>query len=88
MHVVQPFYAASQIDPIAARDAEHTRQSLEAAKSMTFSECATAYIKTHRSSWKNAKHADQWANTIKTYCGPVIGPIDAKSVGEPKENAR
>lgn len=70
-----------KIDPIAARDAEHTRQSLEAARSMTFSECATAYIKTHRSSWKNAKHANQWTNTIETYCGPVIGPLSVQEVG-------
>lgn len=69
-----------KIDPITARDAEHARQSLEAARSMTFLECATAYIKTHRSSWKNAKHADQWANTIKTYCGPVIGPLSVQEV--------
>jgi hypothetical protein len=47
---------------------------------VTFAECATAYIKTHRSSWKNAKHADQWANTIKTYCGPVIGPLSVQEV--------
>jgi integrase len=69
-----------KIDPISARDAEHARQSLEEARSMTFSECATAYIKTHRSSWKNAKHADQWANTIKTYCGPMIGPLSVQEV--------
>ena len=69
-----------KIDPIAARDAEHARQSLEAARPMTFLECATAYIKTHRSSWKNAKHADQWANTIKTYCGPVIGSLSVQEV--------
>ncbi|WON74448.1 tyrosine-type recombinase/integrase [Nitrosospira sp. Is2] len=69
-----------KIDPIAVRDAEHAQQSLGAARSMTFLECATAYIKTHRSSWKNAKHADQWANTIKTYCGPVMGPLSVQEV--------
>ena len=69
-----------KIDPISARDIEHARQSLEATRSMTFSECATAYIKTHRSGWKNAKHADQWTNTIKTYCGPVIGPLSVQEV--------
>jgi integrase len=69
-----------KIDPIAARDAEHARQSLEAARSVTFVECATAYIKTHRPSWKNPKHADQWTNTIKTYCGPVIGPLPIQEV--------
>lgn len=69
-----------KIDPIVARDAEHARQSLEAARSITFSECAAAYIKAHRSSWKNAKHADQWTNTISTYCGPVMGAVPVQAV--------
>ncbi|SEN38762.1 Integrase [Nitrosospira multiformis] len=69
-----------KMDPISARDAERTQQSLEAARSMTFSECAALYIKAHRSSWKNTKHADQWTNTIKTYCGPVIGPLSVQDV--------
>ena len=69
-----------KIDPIVARDAEHVRQSLEAARSMTFEECAAAYIRAHRSSWKNAKHADQWTNTIRTYCGPVMGALPVQAV--------
>ncbi|MEO6824611.1 MAG: integrase arm-type DNA-binding domain-containing protein [Nitrosospira sp.] len=69
-----------KIDPIASRDADHAQQRLEAAKSVSFSECANAYIKTHRSSWKNAKHADQWANTIKTYCGPVMGGLSVQTI--------
>jgi integrase len=69
-----------KIDPIVARDAEHARQALEAARSMTFLECAAAYIKTHRSSWKNAKHADQWTNTIHTYCGPIMGNIPVQAI--------
>jgi integrase len=69
-----------KIDPIVARDAEHARQALEVARSMTFSECATAYIKAHRSSWKNAKHADQWTNTIHTYCKPMMGNIPVQAI--------
>ncbi|MDQ3186738.1 MAG: Arm DNA-binding domain-containing protein, partial [Pseudomonadota bacterium] len=69
-----------KIDPIAARDADHAKQGLEAARSMSFSECASAYIKIHRSSWKNAKHADQWTNTIRTYCGPVMGGLSVQAV--------
>jgi len=69
-----------KIDPITARDAERARQSLEAARSMTFSECADLYIKAHSPGWKNAKHANQWTNTIKTYCEPAIGPISVQAV--------
>jgi hypothetical protein len=69
-----------KIDPITARDAERAQQPLEAARSMTFTECADLYIKAHRSNWQNAKHADQWTNTIKAYCGPVIGPLSVQEV--------
>ena len=69
-----------QIDPIEARAAGNATKALEAAKSITFAECATAYIRAHRAKWKNAKHADQWANTINTYCGPVIGKLPVHEV--------
>ncbi len=69
-----------QIDPIEARDAGNASKALEAAKSTTFTECATAYIKAHRSDWRNAKHAEQWTNTIETYCGKVIGNLPVQNV--------
>ncbi|MCU0965736.1 MAG: integrase arm-type DNA-binding domain-containing protein [Burkholderiaceae bacterium] len=33
----------------------------------------TAYIATHKAQWKNAKHIDQWTNTLTTYAYPVFG---------------
>lgn len=69
-----------KIDPMVARDADHVQQALAAARSMTFLKCATVYIRAHRSSWKNAKHADQWTNTIDTYCGPIIGKLPVQAI--------
>ncbi len=69
-----------QIDPIDARDADKTRQALQDARSITFAECAAAYIRAHRAKWKNAKHAEQWTNTIETYCGPIIGGLPVQDV--------
>lgn len=58
-------------DPIEARhQAEADRKAqalLAAAQLMTFDDCATAYIKAHRTGWKNSKHAQQWENTLATY---------------------
>ena len=45
------------IDPIEARRAERARQRLEAAKAITFKQCAEAYINSHRAGWRNDKHA-------------------------------
>ena len=44
----------------------------------TFTSAAAAYIRAHRRSWRNAKHARQWTATLKTYVRPVIGstPVD------------
>ncbi len=69
-----------QIDPIEARDADKTRQALQDARSMTFAECAAAYIRAHRAKWRNAKHAEQWTSTIETYCGPIIGALPVQDV--------
>ena len=70
----------ARVDPIRARDDEETRKALEEARSITFSECATAYVKVHRAAWRNAKHAEQWTNTLETYCGPVIGSLPVQAV--------
>ncbi|MDM5181544.1 tyrosine-type recombinase/integrase [Massilia sp. DJPM01] len=67
-------------DPLAARAAGKLADDLERAKTMTFDQCATAYITTHRSGWKNAKHAAQWESTIDTYAGPIIGALPVADI--------
>jgi integrase len=71
------------IDPIEARKAQRDQKKLEAAKAMTFDACAAAYIEAHQAGWRNAKHQDQWRNTLKTYAAPVFGslPVQAVDVG-------
>jgi len=68
------------IDPIDARRAERARQRLEAAKAITFKECAEAYINAHGAGWKNEKHAAQWPSTLKTYAYDVIGRLPVQAV--------
>jgi integrase len=67
-------------DPIDVREGESRKRALEAAKAVTFSQCAASYIESHRAGWRNEKHGDQWENTIKTYCAPVIGPLPVQDV--------
>jgi integrase len=68
------------VDPIEARKEERAAGRIEAAKSMTFDECAMAYIAAHEASWRNAKHRQQWATTLKTYVSPVIGKLPVQAV--------
>jgi integrase len=63
------------VDPIEARKAAK-REAVEAVASrVTFQWCAEQYLAAHRAGWKNAKHADQWANTLKDYAYPVLGDM-------------
>lgn len=39
----------------------------------TFADCAAELIEAKRPGWRNAKHAQQWANTLRDYAYPVIG---------------
>lgn len=68
------------VDPISERIALQTAESLAEARSITFAQCAAAYIKAHRKGWRNTKHAEQWQNTLDTYCGPVFGALPVQSV--------
>ncbi len=53
---------------------------LEAARSITFDQCADAYINVHQASWKNEKHRQQWRNTIASYVSPVFGSTPVQEV--------
>lgn len=72
------------IDPMAARDAERERQQEEqrqqAAKRVTFESVTAEYIEAHRRAWKNAKHAQQWENTLATYAAPIIGQLSPAEI--------
>ena len=68
------------LDPIAARDQERQRKAMEAAKAVTFSQCAVSYVESHKTGWRNAKHAEQWTKTLEAYADPVIGPLPVQNV--------
>jgi integrase len=67
-------------DPIDTRRAQRARARLDAAKTITFKECAENYIKAHRAGWRNGKHAGQWTATLRMYAEPIIGLLSVQSV--------
>ena len=71
---------ADGVDPIDARRSQRARLELEAAKSISFADCAERFIKAHEPAWKNEKHGAQWHSTIKTYCGPVFGATPVQDI--------
>jgi integrase len=71
---------AAGLDPIAARNEKRAAAAVEAAKAMTFDDCATAYITAHEAAWRNPKHRQQWKNTLSTYVSPVLGKLPVAAV--------
>jgi len=71
-----------KIDPIEARDAADRAKAFEKAREQTFDQCAAAYIAAHKAGWKNAKHAQQWQNTLNAYASPVFGSLPVQDVDE------
>jgi integrase len=68
------------IDPLDAKGAQRQAQRLAVAKGRTFRECATEFIDKHRASWRNAKHRQQWENTLKTYVYPTLGDLPVSAI--------
>ena len=71
-------------DPLTQRHIENIErvasEKLEAARSMTFDQCADAYINVHQAAWRNEKHRQQWRNTLSTYVSPVFGATPVQNL--------
>jgi integrase len=69
-------------DPLEAKRAA-AFAAAEAARAAagrhTFQAVADLYIAAHEASWRNAKHRQQWRNTLATYAFPAFGthPVEA-----------
>ncbi len=68
------------LDPIKEKEKLRAAVRLEAARAISFQDCADAYIKAHKASWKNEKHQAQWGSTLKTYAYPVFGDLSVADV--------
>lgn len=68
------------IDPLEHRNREIAESRLQAASAVTFKDAAERYIKAHKASWRNPKHAEQWPSTLNSYVYPVFGDISVQAV--------
>jgi len=71
-------------DPLAERDGERERTLVKKQRSMTFDQCATAYIAAHKDGWRNSKHAAQWESTLRLHASPVIGALPVADIALPQ----
>lgn len=68
------------IDPIGERQAKKSAILAQRASALTFEQCAAAFMAAKEHEWKNAKHGDQWRNTLATYAYPLIGKVLVRDV--------
>lgn len=73
----QKLLLAKGVDPLKEREALEQQRM---AKVITFDMVAADYIAAQHPSWTNAKHAQQWENTLATYASPVIGELAPKDI--------
>ena len=70
----------SGLDPLEERGRVKRVRLLEQARSITFQEAAEQCIASKKPEWKNAKHAQQWANSLTTYAYPVFGTLSVSDL--------
>jgi Arm DNA-binding domain len=71
---------ADKVDPLERRKLETSANTIAAARSMTFDECAASYIKAHEVGWRHAKHRLQWSSSLARYVSPAFGAIPVSSI--------
>jgi integrase len=68
------------IDPLEAKAAQRQAQRLSVAKGRTFREVAEEFIGRNEAGWRNAKHRQQWRNTLAAYVYPVLGDLPVAAI--------
>jgi hypothetical protein len=70
---------------IARDDGDPLAEKRRARKVVpTFRQAAETVHKEHAKAWKNAKHCDQWINTLKAYAYPAFGDRRVDQIDTPE----
>lgn len=66
-------------DPLEIKRQKRDEAKSETAEQMLFKDAVQRFLDLHQAKWKNAKHRQQWQNTLATYAYPTLGsrPISA-----------
>lgn len=65
----------SGVDPVEARKAVRSALAAAQRQGLTFAKAVEEYLSAKLDSFKNAKHRDQWRNTLQTYAIPHLGKM-------------
>lgn len=68
------------IDPIEERKAARAALSAARHRGLTFAEATDKYLAAKLDAFKNAKHRQQWLNTLQTYAMPELGKMQVNEI--------
>jgi integrase len=71
---------AKGINPLEHRREQRATSRLAAIRGMTFKQCGDRLIEAHEGTWRNAKHRQQWRNTLLSYAYPIIGALPVQDI--------
>lgn len=71
-------------DPILERQRALSALKAEQASALTFSQCVAEYVKANRAGWRNAKHVQQWENSLSKWAYPRLGSLLVRDIGLPQ----
>ncbi len=70
-------------DPVVEKQSARSTMRAAQASQRTFKQCALAYIAAHEAGWRNAKHAQQWRNSLEQHAYPTIGDLSVRDIDLP-----
>jgi integrase len=68
------------IDPIEIRRVRRQGALLDAAKAMSFTECAERYIAANKAGWRSPKSLAAWKGTLAAFVYPAFGKLPVQAI--------
>jgi len=68
------------VDPVAERQAAKAALIAAAGRGMSFEKAVDSYLSAKLDAFKNAKHRQQWQNTLRQYALPVLGRMMVQDI--------
>jgi integrase len=68
------------LDPVAERQAAKAALIAASGRGLTFEKAVDSYLKAKLDAFKNAKHRQQWENTLSQYALPVLGKMMVQDI--------
>ena len=68
-------FISQGVDPIEARKASRAALAAAQRRGLTFADATDRYLAAKLDAFKNAKHRQQWQNTLETYAKPELGKM-------------